>query len=155
MGIFSVLSRPDGFYASNITKVVDGETRYLFVIFFFVNRFIYLDMLQVDEPLLINNEAILGLKKDQQNITDQIINFEITQETYPANLSTFNESPEALTAQFIDGTDTVDFTLIPRLLTGTVMYLELEGYQNNIALGKFEFSRRKVIDGARIKFYPH
>ena len=154
MFLFKKLARVDGFYGGNIFKTVDREQRYFVTIIQFVGDSIIFTMEQVDTPIQFDDSIIQTLKDNVKNVTTRIRNGEITRENSPEYFSKYKEASRMVTAEFKDGTDMVKLILVSNILGGALLYVDLEGYQiDQIISSNTGFKKRRIIDGAKIKFF--
>jgi len=156
MSILSTIARQDGFYGGSIEKFVDGEKRYFFIAFFFVNDYIFFQMDQVENPISIDKTFVSEVREQHHKISTAVLDKEITPEENPRELSRYTETPESLSAQFLDGSDDVKLILLPRFFNGVLLYMELEGYQIDwFDHSNSGFKKRVVIEGAKISFFHY
>jgi hypothetical protein len=151
---FKKLVRADGFYAGNIFKTVDSEQRYFVTTIQFVGESIIFNMEQVDKPVQFDDVIIQALKDNAETVIAGIQNGEITQENSPRHVAKYEEVPRMVRAEFDDGSDTVKLILVADIFGGVLLYVDLEGYQiDQIISSNSGFKKRRVIDGAIIKFF--
>ncbi len=152
----SSIIKSEGFYAANYRKVVSGETRFAFIVLFFIEEYIYLENIQVEEEVIVEQEFIDAMFETFEEIGDELSTNSLDFEKYKFNLSDFNIIDNTIVAEYADGkSDTLRLILFDNLLSKDLrMNIEIEGIHYDLfASTKLGLKNVKVVDNAKVKYY--
>lgn len=152
----STVPNKKGFYGANINKVVSGKTQNSFIYIFFVEEYVFQELLLVEEPVIVNQEFIDAIRETEEEISGELSSNSLDFEKYKYNLSEFEIKENTIVAEFAEGVrDTIRLILFYNLLHQDLrMNVEIEGIHFDIYdPSKTGFKTAPVFENIKVKYY--
>ena len=152
----STIIKPGGFYAANYKKVVSSQIRFSFIFLFFLEEYIYLENIQVEEEVTVEQDFIDAMLETVEELGEELSSNSLDFEKYKFNLSEFEIIDNTIVAEYADGkSDTLRLILFNNLLSKDLrMNIEIEGIHYDLFDStKSGFKNVKVVENAKVKYY--
>jgi hypothetical protein len=145
-----------GFYGANCKKVVRGVTQKSFICIFFVEEYIFQELILVDDEVIVDQEFIEAISETLEEIAYELSTDSLDFNKYKHNLSEYEIKDNTIVAEFPEGVrDTIRLILFYNLLHQDLrMNVEIEGVHFDIYdPTKTGFKTAPVLENVKLKYY--
>jgi Ca2+/Na+ antiporter len=152
----STVANYKGFYGANCKKVVRGVTQKSFICIFFVEDYIFQELILVDDDVVVDQEFIEAISETVEEIADELSTDSLDFDKYKHNLSEYEIKDNTLVAEFPEGVrDTIRLILFFNLLHQDLrMNVEIEGVHFDIYdPSKTGFKTAPVLENVKLNYY--